>query len=60
MCDTLIDASSGYHNLKLDVKSSYLTTFACQIGRYWYARLPFGAGLVYDMFHKKNKEIFKQ
>ena len=24
----LIDASSGYHNLKLDERSSFLTTFA--------------------------------
>ena len=33
---SIIDASSGYHNLKLDEKSSYLTTFACQFGRYRY------------------------
>ena len=33
---SLIDASSGYYNLKLDDKSSYLTTFACQFGRYRY------------------------
>ena len=25
----LIDASSGYHNLKLKDKSSYLVTFSC-------------------------------
>ena len=30
---SIIDASSGYHNLKLDDKSSCLTTFACQFGR---------------------------
>ena len=29
----IIDARSRYHNLKLDKKSSYLTTFACQFGR---------------------------
>ena len=33
---SIIDASSGYHNLKLDEKSSFLTTFACPFGRYWY------------------------
>ena len=27
----IIDASSGYHNLKLDEKSSDLTTFACPL-----------------------------
>ena len=26
---SIIDASSGYHNLKLDKQSSYLTTFSC-------------------------------
>ena len=38
---TLIDASSGYHNLKHDKMSSYLTTFVCQFGRYIFTRLPF-------------------
>ena len=32
----IIDARSGYHNLKLDEKSSYLTTFACLFGWYQY------------------------
>ena len=36
---SIIDGSSGYHNLKLDEKS-YLTTFACQFGRYRYKQLP--------------------
>ena len=31
---SIIDASSGYHNLKLHEKSSYLTTFVCLFGRY--------------------------
>ena len=39
---SLIDVSSGYHHLKLDEISSYLT-FACQFGRYRYKRLPFQA-----------------
>ena len=33
---SIIDASSGYHNLKLDEKSSYLTTYACPFGQHWY------------------------
>ena len=33
---SIIDASSGYHNLKLDKKSWYLTTFACPFGKYMY------------------------
>ena len=31
---SIIDASSGYHNLKLDKQSSYLTTFSCPFARY--------------------------
>ena len=30
----LIDTISGYHNLKLSDKSSYLTKFSCPFGRY--------------------------
>ena len=32
----IIDASSVYHNLKLDEKLLYLTTFTCPFGRYRY------------------------
>ena len=31
---TFIVVSSGYHNLKLDEKVSYLMTFSCPFGRY--------------------------
>ena len=55
---SIIDASSGYHNLKLDVQSSYLMTFACPFGRYRYKRLPFGAVPVGKMFQHKINEIF--
>ena len=56
---SLTDVSSGYHNLKLDDRSSYLTTFACQFGRYRYKRLPFGAAPAGDMLQHKIDEIFK-
>ena len=56
---SLIDARSGYHNLKFDERSSYLTTFMCQFGRYRYKRLPFGAAVTGDMFHWKIDEKFK-
>ena len=54
----LIDVSLGYHNLKLDVKSLYLTTFACQFGRYRYKRLPFGPACAGYMFQRKIDKIF--
>ena len=50
--------SLGYHNLKLDEKSSYLTTFVCPFGQYWYKWLLFGAAPVGDMFQCKIDEIF--
>ena len=55
---SIINASLGYHNLKLDEQSSYLTTFACLFGRYRYKHLPFGAVLAGDMFQCKIDKIF--
>ena len=50
---SLKDVSSRYHNLKLDKKSSYLTTFVCQFGRYRYKHLPFGTAQEGAMFERK-------
>ena len=55
---SIIDASSDYHNLRLDMQSSYLTTFACLFGRYQYKCLPFGVAPADDMFQCKMDEIF--
>ena len=55
---SIIDASSSYHNLKLDKQSSYLTTFACPFGRYRYKQLPLGAVTAGDMFQCKIDKIF--
>ena len=50
---SLIDVSSGYCNLKLDERSSHLTTFAYQFGKFGYKRLPSGATPEGDMFQRK-------
>ena len=55
---SIIDVSSGYHNLTLDKKSSCLTTFACPFGWYWYKHLPSRAVLAGNMFQHKIDEIF--
>ena len=55
---SIIDASSGYHNLKLDKQLSYLTTFSCPFGRYRYKCLLFGAALAGNMFQHKIDKIF--
>ena len=54
---SIIDASSSYLNLKLDMQSSYLTTFSCRFGSYHYKCLPFGAALVGNMFQRKINKI---
>ena len=54
---TLIDASSGYHNLKLDEKSSYLSTFSCSSGRYRYIRLLFVTAKAGNMFQKNTEDL---
>ena len=55
---SIIDASYGYHNLKLDEKSLYLTTFTCQFGRYRYKQLLLRAAPVGNMFQCKIDKIF--
>ena len=56
---SLIDVSSGYHNIKLDKKLPSFMTFTCQFWEYRYKHLPFGAALAGDMFKRKIDEIFK-
>ena len=55
---SIINGSSGYHNLKLDKQLSYLTMFACLFSRYRYKHLPFRAAPVGNMFQWKIDEIF--
>ena len=43
----------------MDERSSNITTFVCQFGRYRCKRLPFGVVLTGDMFQCKIDEIFK-
>ena len=54
----LIDASSRYHNINLDEKSSYLTTFSCSFSRYQYIRLSSGPVPAGDMFQKMIDGLF--
>ena len=57
---SFIDASSGYHNLKHDEKSSYLMIFTCQFGRYRYKRLLFGEAPTGEMFLRKIDKVCKE
>ena len=57
-CLTFIETNSGYHNITLDKKSSYLTTFAYQFDRYRCTRLSFGA--VSTGHIKQKDKMFKE
>ncbi|KAK3701094.1 hypothetical protein QZH41_004873 [Actinostola sp. cb2023] len=54
----IVDARSGYWNIKLDEESSYYTTFNSPFGRYRFCRLPFGLICAQDVFQKKVDETF--
>ena len=43
---SVLDAKDGFHQVKLDESSSFLTTFWTPFGRYRYLRLPQGATLL--------------
>ena len=50
---TVLDATSGYWQVKLDKKSSLLTTFNTPFGRYLFTRLQFGVNSAQDVFQKE-------
>ena len=54
---SVIDARSGYHNLRLDEEPSYLPAFTCQFGRY--KQLLFQTALAGSMFQKKIDKILR-
>ena len=47
---SIVDARSGYWNIKLDYESSLYTTFNFPHGRYRFLRLPFGLICAQDIF----------
>ena len=55
---SIVDARSGYWNIKLDHQSSLYTTFNSPHGRYRFLRLPFGLICAQDIFQKKVDEVF--
>ena len=56
---TITDASLGYYKLKLNKRSSYITTFACKLQRYRFTRLASGVTPAAGMFQCKIDRIFK-
>ena len=56
---TILDARSGYWNVKSDDESKLLTTFNTPYGRYCFRRLPFGLISAQDVFQKKVDQTFE-
>ncbi|CAB3990866.1 Hypothetical predicted protein [Paramuricea clavata] len=57
-CFSIIDARSGYWNIKLDQQSSLYTTFNLPYERYRFLRFPFGLVCAQDIFQRKVDETF--
>ena len=49
---SVVDATSGFHQVELTPESSRLTTFITPLGRYSYTRLPFGLTSSAEVYHK--------
>ena len=56
---TVLDASSGYWQLKLDESSSKLCTFNTPFGRYRFLRLPFGVNAAAEIFQRRMATMFE-
>ena len=56
----LIDANSGYHNLKLHEQPSYFTTLGSQFGSFIYAKLSIWAAPAGHIFKRKTVMTIKE
>ena len=56
---TTLDTTSGYWQLPLDDKSSELTTFITESGRYRFTRLPFGILLASEVYQREMNKILR-
>lgn len=56
---TVLDASSGFWQLKLDDASSRLCTFNTPFGRYSFLRLAFGINSAPEVFHGTVRQLFE-
>ena len=56
---TVLDAKSGYLQMKLDYESSLLTTMNTPIGRYRWLKLPFGMKSAPEMYQRTMNEMLE-
>ncbi|GBM22396.1 hypothetical protein AVEN_166653-1 [Araneus ventricosus] len=55
-----LDANSGFWQIPLDKKSSYLTTFITSFGRFRFQKLPFGISSDPEHFQRRISQILKK
>ena len=56
---SVLDANSGYWQIRLDQESAKLCTFNTPYGRYMFKRLPFGLSSLQDIFQRVMTEMFE-
>ena len=56
---TVLDAKSGYLQMKLEYESSLLTTMSTPTGRYTWLRLPFGIESAPEMYQRAMEEMLQ-
>ncbi|GBO34013.1 Transposon Ty3-I Gag-Pol polyprotein [Araneus ventricosus] len=54
-----LDANSGFWQIPLDKKSSYLTTFITPFGRFRFQRLPFGISSAPEHFQRRMSQMLE-
>ncbi|GBN61794.1 Transposon Ty3-G Gag-Pol polyprotein [Araneus ventricosus] len=54
-----LDANSGFWQILLDKKSSYLTTFISPFGRFRFQRLPFGISSAPEHFQRRISQMLE-
>ncbi|XP_015124738.1 uncharacterized protein LOC107046602 [Diachasma alloeum] len=55
---SMLDASTPFYQIRLEEKSSKLTTFQTPFGRYCFKRLPYAIKTAPEVFHREYSRIF--
>ncbi len=56
---SVLDAKDGFHQVKLDTESSYLTTFWTPFGRFRWLRMPFGISPAPEEYQMRQKQVLE-
>ena len=55
---SVLDAKNSFWQIRLDKKSSLLTTFSTPFGRYRFLRMPFGINSASEVFRRSMEQLF--